>query len=153
MMTRSIERRSMDVSFAKHRHLTRVGAVVAAILSGTIAWVAISPFGGTELVVPIGGVLRPVAAGDVILAAVVSGLGAVVSAVLVGRWARRPRRTWTVLATGVFLVSLVGPLTSGAATPVVWSLIALHSVVAVVLIPQVGRTLRRETEHAPAVPA
>lgn len=131
----------MQTSNAKHRILMRVGAVVAATLSALIAWTAISPLGGTELSLPVGSDVRTIGASDVAFAALASGLAAIGVATLVGHRADRPRRTWAILATGVFVVTLLGPITSGAAAPVAWSLIALHSVVAVVLIPQLYRTL------------
>jgi hypothetical protein len=146
----------MDISPHDHRTLIRIGAVVAATLSALIAWVAMVPLSGIDLVVPAGsGGVRTVDALDVAVAAVLAGLGGVGTVVLVTRRARRPRRTWTILATGVFLTTLLGPIASGAGTGVTWTLIALHSVVAVVLIPQLGRTLHRggatgDTEPATA---
>lgn len=131
----------MSFGSIDHRNRIRLGAVLAATASSLIAWVVMGPLAEVELVVPAGSAVRTVGADDVVLAAVLSGVAAVATTALVDRWARRPRRTWTVIATSVFALTLLGPIGSGAETGIVGALVALHSVVAIVLIPQLRRTL------------
>jgi hypothetical protein len=134
----------MKLRSENHRTLIRIGAVLAATASSLIAWTAMVPLSGIELIVPTGSAVRTVGAADVAFAAVVSGLAAIGTTAVIGRRARHPRRAWTILATGVFVATLLGPITTGAETGIVWTLIALHSVVAVVLIPQLRWTLPEE---------
>ncbi len=131
----------MQTRSPRPRTRMRIGAVLAATASALIAWSAISPLGGVDLVVPTGTTTRTVDALDVAFAAVLSGVAGWCVAALLQRRADRPRRTWLATATTVFVLSLTGPLTSGAAASVPGSLVALHAVVAAVVIPQLARTL------------
>lgn len=143
----------MNLRPSNHRNLFRIGAIVAATASTLIAWVTMVPVSGIELTVPAGAGVRIVDAVDVAFAAAASGVAAVGIATLIGRRARRPRRTWTIVATAVFVLSLLGPVSSGAPIGITFSLIALHSVVAVVLIPQLARTLPRRESPGRMEPA
>jgi len=118
--------------------LQRVSVVVAAAVCATITWVVVHVLGGVDLTVKSGPEINVVAVA--LTAAAAAGAGWI-ALVLVERRSARPRRTWTVLALAVFVVSLLGPLggTTAAATGV---LLALHSVVAAVVITGLGRTAR-----------
>ncbi len=66
----------------------------------------------------------------------------VVIAVALARWARAPRRTWTVAAWILAVLSLVGPvLADGASTATHLALIGSHLVAAAVVVPVIGRRL------------
>jgi hypothetical protein len=87
-----------------------------------------------DLAVRTGDVVQPVTGGSVAATALVAGLAATLSAWLLTRIApRRCRTVWTVLASAVLLVSLLGPL--GATSPAaVVSLVALHLLVGLALL-------------------
>jgi len=112
--------------------------VVAAAVCATLTWVMLHVLGGVELTVKSG---PEISAVTVALTAAVAAAAGWLALVLVERRSAHPRRTWTVLAVAVFAVSLLGPLggTTAAATG---SLLALHSVVAAVVIAGLGRTAR-----------
>jgi hypothetical protein len=54
------------------------------------------------------------------------------------------RTRWTVIASAVFLVSLLGPAGSGQGGSAKVALLCLHLVVALVLIPGLARTARKD---------
>jgi hypothetical protein len=110
--------------------------VVAAAVCATITWVVVHVLGGVDLTVKSGPAINAV--GVALTAAAAAGAGWI-ALVLLERRSAHPRRTWTVLAVAVFVVSLLGPLggTTAAATG---TLLALHSVVAAVVIAGLGRT-------------
>lgn len=115
-----------------------MSVLAAAAICATITWLAVHIGGGVELTVGSGQRIGAVAVA--VTAVVAAGAGWLALA-LVERWSARPRRTWTVLAVAAFVVSLLGPL--GGTTPAAkGGLLALHSVVAAVVIVGLRRTAR-----------
>ena len=110
--------------------ITVIGATVGAL----VLWLVETRLIGVDLAVRAGDVVQPVTGVSVVATALVAGLAATLSAWLLTRLApRRCRTVWTVLASAVLLVSLLGPL--GATSPAaVVSLVALHLLVGLALL-------------------
>lgn len=82
-----------------------------------------------------------IGAGAVLISSGVAGLAAWGSLAALERWSPRPRLIWTIVATLVFLISLGGPLSGeGIDTANRAALVALHTVVAMGLIPGLAGT-------------
>ncbi len=96
--------------------------------------------GRVHLVVGDGADARTVGPGSVLLVSLFAALAALGLAAVLSRTARRPRRTWRVVAGAVLAVSLLGPL-GGATTTGQVQLVALHAVVALALFTTVPRML------------
>jgi uncharacterized protein DUF6069 len=129
--------------------LPRTGTVVLAAMGvATLVWVVAAPLAGVDLVVGEGAGRQTIGIAAVL---VVSGLAALLGAaarVLIARLGRGTR-TWNVLAGGVLLVSLVGPL--GAATAGAWlALTCLHLSVGTVVILGLARKPAPRTTGAVA---
>lgn len=131
---------------------TRVGTrgaraltVVAAAAAALAVWALVSyvlgvdlaarPFGAPEYT-PVG----PVA---VVVGGLVPGLTAWGLLALFERLGWRARRTWTVVATVVLLLSLATPIIGGETLGAAIGLTVLHLTVGAVLIPGLGRTAVR----------
>lgn len=110
------------------RAVTALGAAVAA---GLLIWGAAAPLGGLSLAVVAAG--RIVGPGSVTVAALLGGAAAWLLLALLGR---RPggRRRWTRVGILVLVLSLIGPVVSGAAGGVLLVLEGMHLLVGTVLI-------------------
>jgi hypothetical protein len=120
------------------RALVLIGAFGAALA----LWVLADPVGGIDLTARQAGTDRPVGPGAVAVAGLVSGLAAWGLLATLERFARRPRRLWNTIAIAVLVLSLTGPLSSGAGTGSKVVLVGLHLITAMILIPGLGRTAR-----------
>jgi hypothetical protein len=115
--------------------LSRNAITVAGATAGALVlWAVETRLLGVDLAVGTGDVVQPVTGVSVAATALVAGLAATLTAWLLVRVAPRHCRTgWTVLASVVLLVSLLGPL--GATSPAaVVSLVALHLLVGLTLL-------------------
>jgi hypothetical protein len=133
----------------------RALAVIAAVLAALAVWLVTDPLLGVELAAPT----RP---GSQELLSITPGLVAATSlaAALAGwgllalleRFTARPRTSWTVIAVGVGLLSLAGPLSTIASTTVAnaGSLALMHLAVAAVLIPGLAATAPSLARPVPA---
>ena len=104
-----------------HRSLVVVGTALAAFA----VWALEDPIAGVDLAVRSGGSVQHVGAGGVIGAAVLAGLLGWALLALLERRAKRPGRTWAIIASSVFVVSLAGPA-GGVDTAAKLGLTALH---------------------------
>jgi hypothetical protein len=68
----------------------------------------------------------------------------IVAALAVRRWAARPAERWVQVAVVLTALSLVPPLLTGAAAATVATLVVLHLVAAVVMVPALARSLSGE---------
>jgi len=110
--------------------ITVTGAAVGALA----LWLVETRLIGVDLAVRTGDVVQPVTGVSVVATALVAGLAATLSAWLLTRLApRRCRTVWTVLASAVLLVSLLGPLGATSLAAVV-SLVGLHLLVGLALL-------------------
>jgi hypothetical protein len=114
--------------------LVALGAAVAATLGAALARAA-----GVDLVVQ-GDEAVPVAGIGVVTG--VCSLAGVVLAVALLRWSARPAE-WFVRATvALTAISLVPPVLWGSAAATAATLVALHLLAAVVVVPALARRLR-----------
>ena len=127
-----MRRRLLDV--------VRIGllASLAAVVA-TTAVAALATTVGVELEVPADGETIPLS-GIAFVTGVFSLVGVVVAAALV-RWSARPRAhfVWTTLV--LTALSLVPPWLVGAEVSTSVTLVVLHLVAAVVMIPSLARSL------------
>jgi len=108
--------------------------VLGSALAAAAVWLVAHGAVGADLAVRQGDGTQPVG----LFAVVVVGLLAALLgwALLAGlsRMLRRGRQVWTVTALGVFVVSLLGPLSGVDGATVGW-LVLMHTAVAAVVIP------------------
>ncbi len=121
------------------RALTVAGATAAALA----VWAVAVPAAGAHLTVHTSGKAQPVGPAAVVIAALLAGLAAWALLAILERLGRRARRTWTVTASVVLVLSLAGPFGNGAHAATAATLVAMHLAVAAVLIPMMRRTARR----------
>lgn len=120
-----------------------MATIALAAIGGLLTWVIAVPLADVELTVRSGASDRQIGAGAVVVVAILVGLAATGLAVLLGRSASHPRRTWLMLAVAALIVSLAGPLGATSARAGA-TLAALHLVVGVTLIVGIGGTLTPE---------
>jgi hypothetical protein len=108
-----------------------VAVVVAAAIAQTL---------GVELEIPEGGESIPLP-GFASVTFMFSMVGLAIAAALL-RWSGRPDRRFVQTALTLTAISFVPPVISGAHPATVVALIALHLVVASVMIPSLARALR-----------
>ncbi|APX32625.1 hypothetical protein BH708_07725 [Brachybacterium sp. P6-10-X1] len=122
-----------DAGFTGHRvHSGRaVAALAAAVAAGLLVWVMAAVLGGLQLAVA--GFGQSVGPFSVTAAALLGGAAGWLLLVLLRR---RPggRARWTRIGIGVLVLSLVGPIASGAAGAVLLVLEVMHLLVGTVLI-------------------
>jgi hypothetical protein len=115
-----------------------VGGSVVTEIFGAVAHAA-----GVEMVAGSpGATAAQVGPGDYTGGVVFFGLFGVVLACALARWARSPRRTWTVTAWLLTALSLTGPvLAVGATASTHVTLVLSHVVAAAVVVPIVAARL------------
>lgn len=121
--------------------LRDLDVVAVAVVTAVTAWAFSTAAGDGEIAVRTGAGVRTIGLLSVAAtAAVVAAVGAAVLRVMVAR-VRNGLRRWTVLACGVLLVSVLGPL---GATNLAdgMTLLSLHSVVGAVVILGLRRAYR-----------
>jgi len=119
---------------------SRLSAVPAAALAALAVWVLAVPVLGVDLlVVPVGGSLQEVSPVAVAAGPVAAGLAGWVLLALLERRARRPHRTWRVVALGVLGLSLVTPLAGGVGPAATGVLVLMHLLAGGVLIALLPR--------------
>jgi hypothetical protein len=118
-------------------------AVLGAVCAAVLAWAVAVPLLGVDVRVGTAGAAQAVGVGSVVAAAAVAGLlGWALLAVLV-RTVPHAVPVWRVFAVAVLLLSLGGPVAMGVGTASVVVLLALHVVVAAVLVALLPRAVRR----------
>ena len=125
---------------ASRRASSRAAAVLGAAAASGAAWAAAVPLAGVDLRVELGDRAQTVGLGAVVGTALLAGaLGWALLAVLEHRTSRAAT-LWTRIAVVVATLSLVGPLSGGATAAATAVLLALHLVVAAVLVPLLRRS-------------
>lgn len=115
-----------------------VAAVVAAVV--TTACAALAKAAGVDFEVPDWGEAIPVGG-----FATVTGFFSLVGVTLalaLGRWSARPSQRFLQVTLALTAVSLVPPFLAGGDAVTTATLVGLHLVAAVVVIPVVARVLR-----------
>ena len=122
----------------------RLGAVIAAVAAAVAGWILIEVFAGVDLRAPAFDARtgnQDIGLSAVILTSLVASLAAWGVLAVSERYVVRSRRIWTVLAVAGFVLSLGGPMSgTGIETSGRVLLVALHVIVAGVLIPLLYRT-------------
>ena len=118
-------------------------AVAGGVAAATLAWTVAVPLLGVDLRVGDPGGEQPVGAGSVVAAAAVAGLLGWALLALLVRSVARAETVWRAVAVVVLLLSLGGPVAMGVGTTSVAVLLALHAVVAAVLVALLPRAVRR----------
>jgi hypothetical protein len=123
----------------------RIATVIAAPAIALLGW-AVFRLLGVEFVTDT----QTVGPVDAAAAALVAALAASGVVALLERRSTRPQRSWALIGSTALSISIVGPnwLADGATAA---ALIALHVVVAIVVITGFARTLPRD--HRCAAPA
>ncbi|MCG5213420.1 DUF6069 family protein [Streptosporangium soli] len=120
----------------------RALAVAGAAAAALALWALAGPVAGIDLTVRTGGAVQVVGPGAVAAASLVAGLAGWALLAVLERFLKRPGRTWTIIAVIVAALSVLGPLGGAVGTPGMMTLAGLHLIVAVVLIPGLGRSTR-----------
>jgi len=113
----------------------RTAAVALATVAGVLGWLALRA-AGADLEADT----TSVGAADVVVASLVAGVAAWVTASLLERHAPRPRTSWTLLSSTVLSASMLGPIYSAPDLTAV-ALMGLHLVVGGVLVGGLASTL------------
>lgn len=126
------------------RRRTRVMAVAGAALAALAVWAIADPVAGVDLTVRQGPDATPQEVGPaaIVLVSVLAGLAAWGLLAVLERLRSGARRTWTVLAVVVLVLSLTGPVTAGTTTTSKVALAGMHLAVAAVLVPLLARSTR-----------
>ena len=114
--------------------------LLAGVAAPVVVWTLLHPVLGVRLVADTGNGAHPVGIAAVVVTALVVSLGALGTARLARR-AGRPRRAFLLVALGVLLVSLLGPLTGSVSAVGALGLVLLHLSVAGAVVPLVARRL------------
>jgi hypothetical protein len=131
--------RSRDRLAVRPAALAVAGAAGAAVLT----WAVAVPLLGVDLRVGMAGAARAVGPGSVVAAAAAAGLLGWALLALLVRTVARAEAVWRAFAVVVLLLSLGGPVAMGVGTASVVVLLALHVVVALVLVPLLPRAVQR----------
>jgi hypothetical protein len=116
-----------------HTVVRGTAAVLATAVAAEAVFVAVHHAAGVDLAVSTGSTVTHVGATLVAVVSLLVALAAWGLLALLQRFTARGRRIWTILATVVTAVSLLGPL-GGESTGATLGLAALHLVVAAVVI-------------------
>ncbi|HET6626079.1 MAG TPA: DUF6069 family protein [Nocardioidaceae bacterium] len=123
----------------------RLVAVAASTAAALAAWVVAGPVLGVEIatLTAADGGSATVGAVAVVVSAAVTTLAGWALLAALERFTRAARRSWTVIAGMVLLVSLIGPATLGSTAGSAVGLVVMHLVVGATAIPLLARTARR----------
>ena len=118
--------------------MRRLLTIGLAALAGLTAWFLLAETAGLDLVARTGTSTTRVGPVAVVVVALLVGFAAWGLLALLERVSGRARPIWTVIAGGVLLISLLGPL-GGIGAAAVLGLLCLHLVVGLVLITGLPR--------------
>jgi hypothetical protein len=121
---------------------TRLVTIAAAAASALVFWTLTDGIGGIDLAIRQGGATQPVGPAPVAATTLIVGFLAWGLLAILERRAQRPARAWRIIALAVFVVSLSGPLGSGADLSSKLILAGMHMLVALILIPNLPKTGR-----------
>jgi len=116
------------------RRAGRAITVAAAVTGALLLWAVADAGAGLDLAVRQGGTVRHIVAATVAVTAALAGLAAWALLALLERTVRRPVRTYRIIASIVLLLSLAGPIGSGASAGSRLVLAGMHLLVGGALI-------------------
>ncbi|GAA4415238.1 hypothetical protein GCM10023169_01370 [Georgenia halophila] len=128
----------------------RLGVAIVAGLAGFVVWLIAVPLLDIEILTgsPDGGSV--VGPGAVLVSGIAASLAGWCVLALLERFTARPRRTWTIVALAVLVLSMSGPLMETQSTAAAATLVAMHLAVAAVAIPLLAATARAPRRAAAA---
>lgn len=139
------------VQLRSNKRGKRLGAVIAAVAAAVAGWLLIEVVAGVDLRAPAFDARtgsQDIGLSAVLLTSLVASLAAWGLLAVSERYLPRSRRIWTVLAAAGLVLSLGGPMSG---TDIETSrrvlLLALHVIVAAVLIPILYRTATTPPER------
>jgi hypothetical protein len=112
----------------------RAVTVSAGTAGALLLWVVNDPWAGLDLAVRQSDTIQHIGPGAVAVTALLAGLAAWALLALLERTTRRPVRTYRIIACIVLVLSLAGPLGSGADTNSRLVLLGMHLTVGAALI-------------------
>jgi 4-amino-4-deoxy-L-arabinose transferase-like glycosyltransferase len=116
----------------------RIVTVLVAPAAAMLIWLVQGP----HLTVRTGNTATSVGPAAVIATSLAAGLAGWLLLAILERYSARPRRAWTVIASAVLVLSLLGPILYSVTAPTAGALIAMHAVVGVILITGLSRRAR-----------
>lgn len=116
-----------------------VSAIVSAIANALVFVAATSSFGGIVTTTD-----EPVTFGQVVVASVAGGVGAVAVFAIIGRFTRHPIRVFWGVATVGLLISFIPIVLVGATGPSAGTLALMHVVAAAIDVFQLARLAPKE---------
>lgn len=122
----------------------RIIAVVAAAVAAVVVWVVADPVLGVDVAADANGTKTAVELPSVIGSSLVIGLVGWGFLAVLEKVTGKARTVWTAIAVVVFLLSLLFGPGAGVTTGAKATLVALHTVVALVLIPGLARNARKD---------
>lgn len=115
--------------------LSRPLGVIATTAAAAITWFVVSRIVGEHLLVRFpGGPVQSIGIASVVGATVMGSLVGWGLLVVLERSVERPRLKWTVVALAAATLSLLLPLATATSTSALLGLVAMHLVVAAVLV-------------------
>ncbi|MEU1733752.1 DUF6069 family protein [Streptosporangium sp. NPDC020145] len=124
----------MNISGGRH-----LSTVLVAPVAALAVWILAVPVSGTRVTVRMGEETQTLGPVPVVVAGLVAGLAGWALLALLRRRVSRPRRTWTIVAVTVWLLSFLGPLGSSAGGGTMLVLLLMHLVVGAVIVVGLGR--------------
>jgi hypothetical protein len=121
---------------------TRLVTIAAATASALVFWTFTDGIGGIDLAVHQGNGTQPIGPAAVAATTLIVGFLAWGLLAVLERRVQRPVRTWRIIALVVFVLSLAGPLGSGADLSSKLILTGMHMLVALILIPNLTKSGR-----------
>jgi hypothetical protein len=118
--------------------MRRLLTIGLAALAGLTTWFLLAETAGLDLVARTGTSTSRISAVSVAVVALLAGFAGWGLLALLERVSGRARPIWTMIAGGVLLISLLGPL-GGVGAAAVLGLLCLHLVVGLVLIAGLPR--------------
>ncbi|MDN5996767.1 DUF6069 family protein [Acidipropionibacterium jensenii] len=123
-----------------------LAVIVTTIICAMITWVMVAPVAGVDLSVGTGGQTISVSAGSVALTAAATSIAGLLVLRLLERLSAHGLRIWLIVAIVVAVLSMLAPL-GAVSTAAAGSLMALHGVVAAVLITGAYRAHRQRLDR------
>lgn len=119
--------------------------MVCALAATLAIWLIAHRLASVDLTVRsgAGNDVQQIGPASVAFASLLAGLAAWGLLAVLERVARRPRMTWTVIASTTLALSLAGPISLGQTTSAIAMLTCMHLAAAGILIPTLARSTPR----------
>ena len=128
-------------------HLTRILAIILAIVASLIVWVIADPIGGANLSATPLGYDDPtkIEWSSVLGAFSTWGIGSLIVVYLIDRFSSNPRKLWLIVSVIALALSFIPVFASTENTATTITFIIMHLVSGAIIIPVFLGTLRERT--------